>query len=1014
MKTLCLACALLVPYLAPDEPVAPKQQQISEVVDTQKLTKPLTTAREALAAFDLPDGFSATVFAAEPDVRQPIAMTFDHRGRLWVVENYTYGDIDLRFDRSVNDRVLIFEDTDHDGVFDNRKIFWDQSKLVTGIEIGLGGVWLTAAPEMVFIPDRNRDDIPDGPAESVLTGFDDQAVAHNIVNGLRWGPEGWLYGRHGILATSHVGLPGSSANERQKINCGIWRYHPLSKKFEVVAHGSTNPWGWDYNRQGEMFMINTVIGHLFHVVPGARYTRMYGSHFNPHTYQVIQQTADHVHWAEGERWWKAKKGALSTGTDAAGGGHAHSGLMIYQGASWPSSFDQALITLNFHGRRLNQDHVRRAGNSYTATHGKDIFPTSDPWFRGVELRYGPDGNVFVLDWSDIGECHENDGIHRSSGRIYKFCYGSSDGSGQQKPLDLGKLPEAELLKHFLNSNQWWVRAARRELVNRHHESALDDDTVYSAERMVFDSNLSTAQRLAAVWFLYSIDRVRDTQLIRLSAAADEHLRVWAVRLLTDGLRKVSTDAIECLRKLAVDDSSELVRLYIASGLNRLPPESALEIAALLANHEQDANDRAQPCLIWYRIEPLLMNNCDAAIELARHSRIPVLRRNIVRRMVSEIDSHPAAIERLLEATAADSRSVRRDVLRGMTVGLEGWARADRPASWPEFVTRFERDTEITESERLKILGEIDELNGVFGDGRSVASLLEVALDRSAAAPIRRQAILSLGKSSVGDDDLVRLKPLLTERALALDTIKTMIRFDSPVVSEMLLASFETLHQDAKSGAIDTLTARPKWSADLLDAIADETVNRSLFTAWHARQVISFGDEKLDARLASVWGAVRKTSGQRKLQIAEMAAAMTPEKLSKVDLSSGQRVFEQVCGKCHRMFGKGGKIGPDLTGANRANLNYLLENILDPGATLATSFRSSVILLDDGRLVTGVVVEETDRVIGVQTKDEIVRIDKTMIEERRQSDQSLMPEGLLAPLSQQQQLDLIGWLMQAGQ
>ena len=165
---VCLACAVLL--LIPVHDEATKDQN-PDVKNTQKITQPFTSPQEALAAFKLPEGFSATVFAAEPDVRQPIAMTFDHRGRLWVVENYTYGDKKQRFDRSVNDRVLIFEDTDNDGKFDVRKVFWDQSKLVTGIEVGMGGVWLTAAPDMIFIPDRNRDDVADGPPETIPVSY---------------------------------------------------------------------------------------------------------------------------------------------------------------------------------------------------------------------------------------------------------------------------------------------------------------------------------------------------------------------------------------------------------------------------------------------------------------------------------------------------------------------------------------------------------------------------------------------------------------------------------------------------------------------------------------------------------------------------------------------------------------------------------------------------------------------------------------------------------------------------
>lgn len=1007
---LCLACAVLL--MSPVHDGAAEDHN-PDVKDTQKITQPFTSPQEALAAFKLPDGFSATVFAAEPDVRQPIAMTFDQRGRLWVVENYTYGDKKLRFDRAVNDRVLIFEDTDGDGKFDVRKVFWDQSKLVTGIEIGMGGVWLTAAPEMIFIPDRNRDDVADGPPETILVGFDDNAVAHNVVNGLRWGPAGWLYGRHGILATSSVGLAGSSASERQKINCGIWRYHPVFKKFEIVAHGSTNPWGWDYDQYGEMFMINTVIGHLFHVVPGARFERMYGSHENPFTYQVIKQTADHFHWDEGERWQEAKKGALSSGTDAAGGGHAHSGLMIYQGGTWPESYNQNLMTLNFHGRRINQDHIKRTGNSYTATHGKDDFFTSDPWYRGVELRYGPDGNVFVLDWSDIGECHENDGVHRSSGRIFKLIYAEGNGSGNQAAFDLGKYSEADLLRELSSTNQWWVRAARRELVNRHFESALTQETVSAAKKMWEDGSLTVPERLAAVWLLYSVGEMSADDLIRLSREDNEHLRSWAVRLMGDGLLELVPESANRLKELAANDSSGLVRMYVASALDRLTPADALETANRLVGHQQDAGDRVQPHLIWYRIEPLLMSNIDAAVSLARSSQMSLVRRNIARRMAAGMESQPDAIDRLLQLSITDSLPVRHDVLAGIALGLEGWSEAKSPSSWAAFAATFKEESGLIEAELAADTGLVDELNRVFGGGRTTESLLKIALDRSISIMARKRAIASLGKSSDVGDELLKLAPLLRHRELAIDSLKAMTRLDSPKVPEVIFASFKKLRADAKSAAIDTLTARPQWARQLLEKVRAGKVGRSLLTAWHARQVTSFEQEELNKLLALVWGSVRQTSSERKAEIAAMSNVLTEERLNQANLENGERVFSLVCGNCHRMFGNGAQIGPDLTGANRSNLNYLLENILDPSATLATSYRSSLILLEDGRLITGVVVEETDRIVGVQTKDEIVKIDKLTIEERKQSDQSLMPEGLLTPLTEAQKVDLIAWLLNAG-
>ncbi|MGB1931255.1 MAG: PVC-type heme-binding CxxCH protein, partial [Mariniblastus sp.] len=190
--------ALLFPVTTPLH--GQNQSNATNLPNTQPLLIPQTPPREALKMLSLPSGFQATLFAAEPDINQPIAMTTDARGRLWVAECNTYSDRGENFNTELNDRILILEDTNADGTFDKKTVFWDQAKKLTSIEVGFGGVWLTAAPNLLFIPDANQDDIPDGEPVVLLDGFEGDVIRHNIVNGLRWGPDGWLYGRHGIQA----------------------------------------------------------------------------------------------------------------------------------------------------------------------------------------------------------------------------------------------------------------------------------------------------------------------------------------------------------------------------------------------------------------------------------------------------------------------------------------------------------------------------------------------------------------------------------------------------------------------------------------------------------------------------------------------------------------------------------------------------------------------------------------------------------------------------------------------
>jgi putative membrane-bound dehydrogenase-like protein len=267
--------------------------EIPEPYDSEKAsTRPLSP-EQAAAEWRLPSGFKATVFAAEPEVRQPIAMAMDGRGRLWVAECYTYAEAKMGFDGDLRDRIVVFEDADGDGRFDKRTVFAEDLQRLSSIELGFGGVWALTSPTLVFIPDLDGDDRPDGPARVMLDGFEWRQNHHTMANGLKWGPDGWLYGRHGIQAISTLGRPGAPEEGRARINGAIWRYNPQRQTVEIVCEGTTNPWGMDWNEDGQLFYTNTVIGHLWHAIPGAYYERMFGAHLNQLAYEYIGHTADH-------------------------------------------------------------------------------------------------------------------------------------------------------------------------------------------------------------------------------------------------------------------------------------------------------------------------------------------------------------------------------------------------------------------------------------------------------------------------------------------------------------------------------------------------------------------------------------------------------------------------------------------------------------------------------------------------------------------------------------------------
>lgn len=981
-------------------------------VNTQAAGEHPPAPVESAAKISVPEGFSVSLFAGEPSVHQPIAIDLDDRGRLWVVECYTY---EGSYDLNLHDRILIFEDSDGDGQFDQRQVFWDKGQRLTGITLGFGGVWVTSAPNLLFIPDRDQNDVPDGEPVVVLEGFSTRA-RHNMVNGLRWGPDGWLYGRHGITDSSLVGTPSTPLGKRTQLNCSIWRYHPTQKAFEVVTHGTTNPWGLDYNDHGQWFFTNNVINHLWHVIPGAHYQRMFGDDFNPNLYELIPPTADHFHWDtlgnpgvnnnENRKKYDGRH-------DSHGGGHSHAGAMIYLGGKWPKEYRNTIFMCNTHGRRVNRDKLIRHGNGYRGTHAKDFLIANDPWFRGVEMKYGPDGDVYLTDWSDLGECHDRDGVHRTSGRIYKVTHtGSSESEPSLSPKpQLHAATPLQLVDYQLHANDWYVRHARRRLQELASEGANMDDAATHL-RSIFDSHPETTRKLRALWCLASINAVSEAWLMRQLQHPDEHVRLWSVQFLVQSSADSAVVAA-ALESIATDEPSPLVRLYLASAMQKLPPSRRWGVAEALVQYAQDTNDHVQPLMIWYGIEPAVSLNPSKALALADATVFPIIRRHVSRLLASDLDKTPEHITQLLNAASQSKPSTAQNYLQGIAAALRGRRRVESLPEWLPLIQKYQ----TTPSNKLSDLA--NELLVVFGDGRTVNSLLSTVRDRDADPSSRRQAlkvILDSGAEGIQNT----LLSLRTDRIIGGEAIRGLARYPAPNVPKQLIKMFANAKHDHRPAIIETLASRPSYATHLLEALSNGTVTPSDIPAATASRIANLGEPNLNKLLAQHWGSVRATSKEKERSIdryrsvLESTPTTVPPNTTLPSLSNGRKLFQKACATCHKMFGEGSEIGPDLTGSNRDSSEYLLDNIIDPSRIVPRGMRQVIFLLDDGRVITGVPIREDDHTVTIQTADSIKTLDKITIKRRRQQETSLMPEGLLENLSDQQVRDLFAFLQSATQ
>jgi len=963
----------------------------------------------ALSKLSLPAGFKATIFAAEPDVQNPIAMTFDPQGRLWIAENYTYADAKTKFETKLRDRILIFEDSTGEGHFTKRTVYDDSLQMLTGIVRGEKGVWAICPPQLLFIPDKDASGLSGGTPQVILDGFTVpwEGSYHNFANGLKWGPDGWLYGRCGGSAPGEIGVPGTAPEKRIPLRGGMWRYNLHTKVFENLCYGTTNPWGHDWDKFGELFFINTVNGHLWHSITGAHYVRSSTLDPNPHAYGQIDQHADHFHFDTGKGWQASRDGAAND----LGGGHAHCGEVIYQADNWPAEYRDKLFTINFHGRRFNTEILEPTGSGYVGKRGPDAFFFGDPWFRGIDLATGPDGGVFVLDWSDTGECHDRDGINRTSGRIYKITY---DGGVKTPPAkwDISQLSPAALAAQHHAANDWYVREARWLLQTK---AAAGEDVSAAREALTKDlaSGNDPVLRARALWTLRLIGGTDDAKLRTLLTDSDEHIRTWAIRLLTDAwpLDTVMSqrppqpeiqppaDLLAEFARMAREDQSGLVRLTLASLLQRLPPADRPAFAAPLLAHAEDANDHNLPMLVWYGLIPVADKDLAALPALADACTWPLTRRYIARRIAEDVEKNPAPLNELLKLTAAKPVAFQTDIIGGLNDAFTGWRKAPKPATWDALTAKL--DPSLADQARS--------LGALFGDGRALDEVKRVVLDKNADLAARVAALKTLVDARPPELRQI-CEGLLNERYLNAIAVRGLALENDPALGKKMAGAYTKFFLPERPQCISVLVSRPAWANALLDAIAAGKIPRTAVNAFDARQIHNLGDAALNDRLKEVWGDLRESPEGIKQLIAKLRTFVTPDALAKADPRAGRAVFAGICATCHTLYGEGGKIGPDLTGANRDNLEYLLENIADPSAVVAPDFRMSIITLKDGRVLAGMIPQKSDRTITVRTMTDTQTVERAEITKIEESPLSMMPEGILAAFTPEQTINLFAYLM----
>ena len=355
----------------------------------------------------------------------------------------------------------------------------------------------------------------------------------------------------------------------------------------------------------------------------------------------------------------------------------------------------------------------------------------------------------------------------------------------------------------------------------------------------------------------------------------------------------------------------------------------------------------------------------------------------------------------------DDADFQLDLLKGILEGIKGRRDLKMPKAWPAAYAKLSKSNSAEVRSKARVLAL------AFGDPKALAELRKVLVDQAAKSDARRSALASLVQS--GAKDLApALHKLLDEGAMRSAALRALASYPHPATPGLIVARYAAISPSEKQDAIGTLASRPSFARALLAAVEQKKIPANDISAFTARQLSALGDEQVSSKLAKVWGKIRKSSEQATKLIAEYKKIYTPKFLKSADLSHGRLVFKKTCSQCHTLYGEGGKIGPDLTGSNRKNLDYVLQNALDPSAAVGNAYQMTTIITTAGRVISGIVLEKTGSAVTIQTANERVVLSLDDVEETKLSTISMMPDGLLQKLSKEEVRDLIVYLASSDQ
>ncbi len=942
---------------------------------------PPISADEAAAKMTVPPGFKVEVVANEPDILNPVAMTFDERGRIWITESVEYPRHEAGPGR---DRIKILEDTDGDGRADKFTIFAEGLNIPSGIAVGAGGVWVGNAPDILFMQDTDGDDRADK-TEVVVTGFG-RADTHEGPNSLTWGPDGWLYGLNGVFNPTHIEYRGKTYD----FTCAMWRIHPRTRDFEVFCQGTSNPWGIAFNNDGEAFVSACVIDHLWHLVETGYYHRQAGA-YPPFTWK-IESIVDHKHQ-------KA----------------AYCGIHWFDSDAYPPEYREKLYMGNIHGNAINCDRLERNGSTYRGHAEPDFLQANDVWFMPVVQKTGPDGCLYILDWYDQYHCYQDarrvpEALDRSKGRLYRVRYNDTP---RAPKFDLTMERDDKLIERLKSSNIFFRDIAQRLLWERK-----DSYTMKRLEALALDKSMPRKTRMHALWARLGCGPLDQSFHTAVYLDPDSSFQAWSLRALgnqgqRDGyaLQHVASIAVQEFRP---SEPPALLQAAITAG--KLEVGAATNLLEIASNC---GDDPLISHIVWNNLEPLIEEKSrEIVIHLSgigptKSPALQSLTPLILERMLASKDLPASDVGHLIDNLAPESGPNKTlakcfaMISARIRNGELSPAQCDllRPELEPALDMAMKRSSCSEECTEAGWLAGLLRLPAGIEWLRVMSGPKSPSLDMRLEAFTVSVVIQDEESAVVAQSLLVEPKATVQNRRDILDALG---RVESTKVGEMIVGAYDQLPIDVKPQAIELLTQRPAWASALLAAISSKSIPADAVNLNQVRRLAASKDENVAKQVTAIWGNVRNDRNPARDQVIVQMRRYLREHPG--DARHGQELYGKLCGQCHKIHGQGQEVGPDITLNGRASFDQLLSNVFDPSLVIGNAYQARIVITDDGRTLTGLVVEDSpQRVVLKVQGGKLETIARDHIDEMETSKLSLMPEGVEKQYKPEELADLFAFL-----